>query len=106
MRIAIKPLSVNQCWQGKRFKTPKYKNYEKELMYRLPALKLPPAPYHLILKFGFSSKLADWDNPVKPFQDILQKRYNFDDRDIFKATVEKEIVKKGAEFIEFKIITT
>lgn len=106
MRIAIKPLSVNQCWQGKRFKTPKYKNYEKELMYRLPALKLPPTPYHLILKFGFSSKLADWDNPVKPFQDILQKRYNFDDRDIFKATVEKEIVKKGAEFIEFKIITS
>ena len=60
---------------------------------------------HLILKFGFSSKLADWDNPVKPFQDILQKRYNFDDRDIFKATVEKEIVKKGNEFIEFKILT-
>ena len=105
MRIAIKPLSVNQCWQGKRFKTPKYKNYEKELMLRLPLIKLPPPPYHLILKFGFSSKLADWDNPVKPFQDILQKRYNFDDRDIFKATVEKEIVKKGAEFIDFKILT-
>ena len=105
MRIAIKPLSVNQCWQGKRFKTPKYKNYEKELMYRLPALKLPPPPYHLILKFGFSSKLADWDNPVKPFQDILQKRFNFDDRDIYKATVEKEIVKKGNEFIDFKILT-
>ena len=105
MRIAIKPLSVNQCWQGKRFKTNKYKNYEKELMYRLPVLKLHPPPYHLILKFGFSSKLADWDNPVKPFQDILQKRYNFDDRDIFKATVEKEIVKKGSEFIDFKILT-
>ena len=106
MRIAIKPLSVNQCWQGKRFKTPKYKNYEKELMLRLPLIKLPPPPSHLILKFGFSSKLTDWDNPVKPFQDILQKRYNFDDRDIFKATVEKEIVNKGSEFIEFKIITT
>jgi Holliday junction resolvase RusA-like endonuclease len=74
-------------------------------MYRLPALKLPLPPYHLILKFGFSSKLADWDNPVKPFQDILQKRFNFDDRDIFKATVEKEIVKKGSEFIDFKILT-
>jgi len=105
MRVDIKPLSVNQCWMGRRFKTNNYKNYEKELLYRLPAFKLPPPPFHLIIKFGFSSKLADWDNPVKPFQDILQKRYNFDDRDVFKATVEKEIVKKGAEFIEFEILT-
>ncbi len=103
MRLQIKPLSVNKCWQGKRFKTPEYKNYEKELMYRLPAFKLPPPPFHLIIEFGFSSKLSDWDNPVKPFQDILQKRYKFDDRDIFKATIEKEIVKKGNEFINFKI---
>ena len=105
MRISIKPLSINECFQGRRFKTNKYKSYEKELLLRLPLIKLPHPPYHLILKFGFSSKLADWDNPVKPFQDILQKRYNFDDRDIYKATVEKEIVKKGAEFIEFKILT-
>jgi hypothetical protein len=51
--------------------------------------------------------VVSWQiGPVKPFQDILQKRYNFDDRDIFKATVEKEIVKKGAEFIDFKILTS
>jgi Holliday junction resolvase RusA-like endonuclease len=103
--INIKPLSVNECWQGKRFKTPKYKSYEKQLLYTLPPLKLPQPPFHLILKFGFSSKLADWDNPVKPFQDILQKKYKFDDRDVFKATVEKEIVEKGNEFIEFDIMS-
>ena len=105
MRVDIKPLSVNECWQGKRFKTPKYKSYERELMYSLPAFKLPPPPYHLILKFGFSSKLSDWDNPVKPFQDVLQKYYKFDDRDIFKGTVEKEIVSKGSEYIEFEILS-
>jgi len=103
MRIDIKPLSVNQCWQGKRFKTPKYKAYESELLLRLKPIKLPPPPYDIYFKFGFSSKLSDWDNPIKPFQDILQKRYDFNDRDVFKATVEKELVKKGNEFIEFSI---
>ena len=105
MIINIKPLSVNQCWQGKRFKTQKYKAYERELILRLKNIQLPSKPYEIHLKFGFSSKLADWDNPIKPFQDILQKKYNFDDKDIFKAIVEKEIVKKGNEYIKFEIIT-
>ena len=103
MKVNIKPLSVNQCWQGKRFKTPKYKVYETELLYLLPKIKLPKPPFEIHLTFGFSSKLSDWDNPIKPFQDILQKKYNFDDRDVFKAVVKKEIVKKGSEYIEFKI---
>ena len=103
MRISIKPLSVNECFQGRRFKTAKYKSYERELLLRLPLITLPAAPYHIKFTFGLSSKLADYDNPVKPFQDILQKRYNFDDRDIYKATIEKVLTKKGNEFIEFKI---
>jgi len=73
------------------------------LLLRLKPIKLPPPPYDIYFKFGFSSKLSDWDNPIKPFQDILQKRYDFNDRDVFKATVEKELVKKGNEFIEFSI---
>ena len=104
MRINIKPLSVNQCWKGKRFKTPKYKSYEQELLFRLNKYKLPQPPFEIHFKFGFSSKLSDWDNPVKPLQDILQKKYGFDDRDIFRAIVEKEIVKKGQDYLEFNII--
>lgn len=104
MRINIKPLSVNQCWKGKRFKTPKYKSYEQELLFRLKKYKLPQPPFEIHFKFGFSSKLSDWDNPVKPLQDILQKKYGFDDRDIFRAIVEKEIVKKGQDYLEFNII--
>lgn len=103
MIISVKPLSVNQCWMGRRFKTKKYISYEKELLLLLPNIKIPEPPYKIYFKFGFSSKLSDWDNPIKPFQDILQKRYGFDDRDIFKAVVEKELVKKGCEFIEFNI---
>lgn len=103
IKIDIKPLSVNQCFQGKRFKTPKYKAYEKELLFRLPKIKLPQPPYEVIFTFGFSSKLSDWDNPIKPLQDILQKKYNFNDKDVFKAVVNKIIVDKGCEFLEFEI---
>ena len=104
MLIKIKPLSVNQVWQGKRFKTKAYKKYEKEVLLLLPnKFKVPLGRLEIVLKFGFSSKLADWDNPIKPFQDILQKKYNFNDSQIYKAIVIKEIVKKGDEFIEFEI---
>ena len=103
MRINIKPLSVNQVWQGKRFKTPIYKKYEKELIFMLPKLKIPTGKLEIIIIFGFSSSASAWDNPIKPFQDILQKRYGFNDSRVYKATVIKEIVKKGQEFIEFDI---
>ena len=103
MRINIKPLSVNECWQGKRFKTPKYKSYETELLYRLKCLAIPEPPYELNITFGLSNVLSDWDNPVKPFQDILQKKYGFNDKNIFKAVVIKEKVSKGNEFIDFEI---
>ena len=103
MRINIKPLSVNQVWQGRRFKTPIYKKYENELLFMLPKMKIPEGKLELTIVFGFSSSASDWDNPIKPFQDILQKRYSFNDSRVYKATIIKEIVKKGQEFIEFNI---
>ena len=103
-KIKIKPLSVNQCWQGKRFKTKTYKLYESELLLLLPNnYKVPLGNLEIVLEFGFSSKLADWDNPIKPFQDVLQKKYNFNDSRIYRAVVEKKIVKKGQEYIYFEI---
>ena len=38
MYLKIKPLSVNQVWQGKRFKTKTYKDYEKNVLAILPNL--------------------------------------------------------------------
>lgn len=104
MIIQIKPLSVNQVWQGKRFKTPKYKSYEMELMLMLPPIKVDfKSDLQIDLTFGFSSKLADIDNPLKPILDVLQKKYGFDDRQIYELNVKKEIVKKGDEFIKLQI---
>ena len=103
IKYNIKPLSVNECWQGKRFKTNAYKHYELELMYKLPKLKLPEPPFEIYFEFGFSNILCDWDNPVKPLQDILQKKYGFNDKDIVKAIVKKVKVKKGEEYFKVNI---
>ena len=101
--VHIKPLSVNVAWQGKRFKTPAYKQYEHDVLLMLPALKLPKALYRLTLIFGFSNKASDLDNPVKLISDILQKKYSFNDKDIYQLIVNKEIVPKGKEYFTFKI---
>ena len=103
--LKIKPLSVNKAWQGKRFKTPYYKAYEQELLLRLPnAYRVPEdGPLEVYYEFGLNT-VADWDNPIKPLQDILQKKYNFDDRRIIKATVIKKVVKKGEGYLKFSIL--
>ncbi|NCC70881.1 RusA family crossover junction endodeoxyribonuclease [bacterium] len=102
-RLNIKPLSVNKAWQGKRFKTKDYKVYEQELLLILPKYNIPKGNLEIIYEVGYSNKLSDIDNFVKPFQDILQKKYNFDDNRIYKMIVEKKIVKKGEEYIKFEI---
>ncbi len=99
----IKPLSVNDCWQGKRFKTKKYKEYEKILLVMLPKIELPKPPYKVYYEFGFSSASSDLDNPIKPLQDILQKKYGFDDKNIFEMVAKRVKVKKGEEYLVFKI---
>ena len=105
IRIDIKPLSVNEAWQGKRFKTDAYKKFERDLLLLLPAkINLPNSEhYKIYFRFGFSSSLSDWDNPIKPTQDVLQKKYQFNDKQIKRAVVDVESVEKGNEYIEFQI---
>lgn len=103
MRLEIKPLSVNQAWQGKRFKTRNYINYIDSVLMLLKPLKVPDTKLRIDLEFGLSSKNADIDNPVKCFIDCLQKKYNFNDRMIYEMNVKKIDVKKGQEFIDFQI---
>jgi hypothetical protein len=104
-RIEVKPLSVNDVWKGKRYKTDAYKAFERKLMLILPKkIDLPEPPFEIHLRWGFSCSSSDWDNPIKPFQDVLQKKYKFNDKLIKKGIVEAVSVPKGQEFIEFNII--
>lgn len=103
MRIDIKPLSVNDCWKGKRYKTMEYKLYEQELYYSLKQRKYPTdKKLKLIVKVGITHR-SDIDNVLKPFIDILQKRYGINDKFIYKIVIEKENVKQGNEYIDFEI---
>jgi len=102
-KIDIKPLSVNKAWQGRKFKSKDYKNYIDELMMLLPDDDLPKEPYELIITWGFSSVASDIDNPSKPFIDILAKKYGFNDKKIFRLVIDKQIVKKGEDFICFEL---
>lgn len=102
MTIKIKPLSVNQCWQGRRYKTPTYKQYERDVLLLLDNnLNIDKnADIILYIEVGLSSKLADIDNIAKPLIDILQKKYGFNDKNIMELHIRKQLVKKGDEFVK------
>lgn len=102
-KVNIKPLSVNAAWQGKRFKSPAYKQYERELGMILPRLTVPEGPLLIVLEFGVSNLASDFDNPVKPFVDVLQKRYGFNDSRITGAVIRKVKTDKGGEFVRFDL---
>jgi Holliday junction resolvase RusA-like endonuclease len=103
-KLNEKPLSVNEAWQGKRFKTPVYKAYEETILLSMPKLKIETEQMLRIeFFFGFSNKASDLDNPVKLLLDIAQKKYGFNDKNVFELNVRKCIVKKGDEFIQMGI---
>ena len=103
-KLNEKPLSINEAWQGKRFKTPAYKAYEEAMILLMPKAKVDPEQMLRVeFFFGFSNKASDLDNPVKLLMDIAQKKYGFNDKNVFELNVRKCIVKKGEEFIQMGI---
>ncbi|MAF36152.1 hypothetical protein CL622_03485 [archaeon] len=103
MRIDIKPVTVNKAYTGRRYKTDLYKRYERDVKMLLSPFDVPEGNLELRIVFGFSNAGADIDNPVKCFTDILQKKYGFNDNRIYRLIVDKVIVAKGEEFIDFEI---
>ena len=97
-------MSVNDAWQGRRFKSPEYKCFEQSAILLLGNWQ--PELYDkmkITIVAGFSNRNADIDNISKPILDILQKKYGFNDNKIYELNLVKEIVKKGSEFIKIKI---
>jgi len=103
-KLNEKPLSINEAFQGRRFKTPAYKAYEKSILLTMPKAKIDiEQMLRVEFFFGFSNKASDLDNPVKLLLDIAQKKYGFNDKNVFELNVRKCIVKKGQEFIQMGI---
>lgn len=58
----------------------------------------------LTMEVGVSSSLMDASNTIKAIEDVVVKwSGSFDDRQIYSITVEKYIVAKGDEYINFSI---
>ena len=103
--IQIKPLSVNQAYRGRRFKTNDYKKYEVDMFEALSEdIGISDkGQLVLILEVRYSSRQSDIDNCIKPFLDILQKRFGFNDNRVFFLAITKEIVPKGEEGIGYML---
>ena len=92
--LNIKPLSVNESYRGRRFKTNKYRAYQQELLLKLPRMKIPEGFLSVSIEWGFSNHASDIDNPAKPFIDVLQTKYGFNDRVIKELSLKAFDVKK------------
>lgn len=109
--IKHKPMSVNQAWQGKRFRTPLYKRFSDAITLLLRSIRPPkPTGTHLFAHYiwGVSNFQADVDNPTKPFQDVLFNSWNMKNKDhrVEFMILEKIKTKKGDEFIAFHVDDT
>jgi Holliday junction resolvase RusA-like endonuclease len=112
--IDVKPLSINQAYTyisrrggrgGDRIKTRGYKEYELILLTVLSNVMrvVPEGKLSIKYEFGVSNAASDIDNLIKPLQDILQKAYGFNDNRVYHIDIIKKVVKKGEEYVKFKI---
>lgn len=110
-RLRVKPVSVNEAWQLKgfrKFKSKKYKEYQEIIYKELEGVSWPFKPdvlLDVIVRVGFSNKLSDLDNALKPLFDTLSTRYDWNDNKIYTIKASKLIVPKGKEFINVSIYT-
>jgi len=107
MIIKISPISVNRCWQGRRFKTKEYKDFEEEALWKLKNCKDRHTGFvFVVVNFYVKNFLmADENNYLKPFFDILTKsKIIKDDRFVIGHTSKKiKVNNKEDEHIEFFI---
>lgn len=105
IRLNIKPLSVNSCYNTQRTKSSGYHAFEKEVILSLPGGIKFEAPYlKLVLTFGVSNRGSDLDNLNKCLIDCLAKKYSFNDNRIMEIHSYKKITEKGSEYMEIQII--
>ena len=100
-------MSANEayiCNGKRRTKSSAYQQYIHDVNWQLKPMDIPDdVPLEVHILAGFSNKGSDLDNVAKPFLDILQKHYKFNDNRIYCLNMLKTIVPKHEEFISFEI---
>lgn len=103
--IPLKPLSINRAYRGQMFATSELKSFKlncAKLLPRNPGCAVD-GKLKLTMQFGFSNPAQDIDGPIKSCQDALEKKYGFNDRQIYELIIRKELVKKGTEYWAFEL---
>lgn len=102
--IQTKPLSVNRAYTGRKRKSVWLKGYNTIILRSLPEGEVPNSGnLTLTITFGVSNRASDLDNLLKPFIDCLQKAYGFDDKQIYYIIAKKKLVRKGSEYIDWRL---
>jgi len=110
-KLRVKPVSVNEAWQLKgfrKFKSKKYNIYQQDIIEQLKGIEWPydlSVELYAIYRIGFSNKLSDLDNAIKPIQDTLSGIYGWNDNKVYGFRAKKLIVPKGKEYINVAIYT-
>ena len=89
--IAIKPISINKCFQGRRFRTAEFKNWQEAVFLLLPNEKIKSRDISIGINIFLKSiVMSDIDNFLKPIIDcIVKKGIIEDDRYINELNVKK-----------------
>lgn len=110
LHFDFKPLSVNEAWQGRRFKTPKYRQFTQDIEYSLLSQKNEIMPVSGNLEvicnwYLINNKKTDVDNLLKPLLDsLVENEIIKDDRFIQKLIVTKHKSKTNHFDVEIKEI--
>jgi len=109
LRIPVKPLSTNKMYTGKKRRSIYYKQFSREVLqylnehYDCRGLALT-GNLKLTMEVGVSSPLMDASNTIKAIEDVVVKWCgSWDDRQVYSLSVEKYLVAKGDEYINFSI---
>jgi Holliday junction resolvase RusA-like endonuclease len=99
--LSIKPLSINACFQGRRFKNKAHKQYEAQLLWQLKKSGKIEGKYRIEFDFYFKTTNCDVSNYIKVVEDAIVKAGLVDDdRYCYELTARKHI---GEPKIELKI---
>lgn len=105
-KVDIKPISINACWQGRRFKTKSYAAWREESLWLVKEKKIKKVKGRCEVQLTFhcskNFKRADIDNMIKPALDsLVDSGVIEDDRFIERLVVDK--VKSTKDFWEFSV---
>ena len=107
--VKHKPLSVNAAHYKNKRKTPAYEAYEDAWQVVLSGESIPSdievktMLFRVDYEWGLSNNQADVDNPIKPTTDIMQRWFQFNDKQVRIVKATKRLVPKGAEYAKVRI---